>query len=92
MPTTMDATTKATRAPNAAATAHLRIEREQEIHFFDTNPELERELAGQWVALDGETLVSHGSDLADVLRRARDAGHTHPYITRVLDPSVTLVF
>jgi hypothetical protein len=70
----------------------LRVERERELHFFDAHPDLERQLVGQWVALDGDQLISHGPDLGDVLQKARDAGHPHLFVTRVPDPAVTFVF
>lgn len=70
----------------------LRITRSRELQFFDTHPELERQLAGQWVALDGDEVVGHGPDLDDVLQQAEDAGHPDPFVTRILDPAVTYVF
>ena len=44
------------------------------------------------MALDADELISHGTDLIDVVRRAADAGHPNPFLTRVLDPAVTYVF
>jgi hypothetical protein len=70
----------------------LTIVRARELHFFDARPDLERQLVGEWVALDGDELISHGTDLDDVLQRAEDAGHPNPFVTRVLDPTVTYVF
>ncbi len=75
-----------------AKAVDLQVERDRELRFFQEHPELERQLVGQWVALDGEELVSHGTDLIDVVRRAADGGHPNPFITRVLDPAVTYVF
>lgn len=69
----------------------LRVERERELRFFDAHPDLERQLIGQWVALDGDELISHGLDLEGVLQRADDAGHPDPFIMRVLDPAITYV-
>jgi len=74
------------------ATVDLLVERERELHFFDTRPELEQQLAGQWVAIDGDKLISHGSDLADVLKRAEGAGHPNPLVSRVFEPAVTYVY
>lgn len=70
----------------------LQVERARELHYFDTRPELERQLVGEWVALDGDELISHGSDLDEVLQRAEDAGHPNPFVTRVLDPTIAYVF
>lgn len=74
------------------AAVDLLVERERELHFFDTRPELEQQLAGQWVAIDGDELISHGPDLSDVLRRAEDAGHPNPLVARVFEPAVTHVY
>jgi len=70
----------------------LLIEREHELHFFDARPELEQQLAGQWAAIDGDELISHGTDLTDVLQRAEDAGHPNPLVTRVFDPAIAYVY
>lgn len=70
----------------------LQAERAQELHFFQEHPKLEQQLVGQWVALDGNEIISHGTDLSDVVRRVADAGHPNPFVTRVLDPAVTYVF
>jgi hypothetical protein len=32
------------------------------------------EYAGQWVAIEGERLIAHGAELADVRREAQEAG------------------
>ena len=72
--------------------ADLSLDREREMLFFANNPDLEEQLAGEWVALDGDTLISHGPDLSVVLLQARNAGHPHPFVTRVPDSAVTFVF
>lgn len=38
---------------------------------------------GQWVALEGPRLLSHGPDAAEVLKRARSQGVVSPLIVRV---------
>ncbi len=70
----------------------LQVERARELRFFQERPDLEQQLVGQWAALDGDDLVSHGTDVIDVVRRAVDEGHPNPFITRVLDPAITYVF
>jgi len=75
-----------------AKAVDLQVERARELRFFQEHPELEQQLVGQWVALDGDELVSHGTDVIEVVRRAADMGHPNPFITRVLDPTVTYVF
>ncbi len=72
----------------------LDIDRSRERRFFATRPELARQLAGQWVALDGDELLSHGTDLTDVVRRAWESGRPDPYIEelRVRDPKIAWIF
>jgi hypothetical protein len=38
------------------------------------------ECAGQWVALDGDTLVAHGNDGSDVTQRAWEQGVAEPLV------------
>jgi predicted DNA-binding antitoxin AbrB/MazE fold protein len=39
--------------------------------------------AGEWVALDGARLISHGTKLADVIAAAAAAGIAEPFFARV---------
>jgi hypothetical protein len=41
------------------------------------------EYLGQWVALDGDHLVAHGTDAKEVYDQAREQGLTAPYLERV---------
>ena len=41
------------------------------------------EYLDQWVALDGDRLLAHGSDARSVYLAAREAGVRAPYMTRV---------
>ena len=41
---------------------------------------------GQWVALDGDQLLSHGPNAFDVAQAARAAGVASPYLARVQPP------
>jgi hypothetical protein len=41
------------------------------------------EYAGQWVALDGDRLVSHGEDGRKVYAEAREAGVEIPYLVHI---------
>ncbi|HEY6329353.1 MAG TPA: DUF5678 domain-containing protein [Blastocatellia bacterium] len=41
------------------------------------------EYAGQWVAVRGNRLVSHGMDPVEVYKEARRAGDDRPFVTRV---------
>jgi hypothetical protein len=49
------------------------------------------EYIGQWVALDGDQLVSHGTNARAVSEAARDAGVEVPFFTRV-EPDEELPF
>lgn len=42
-----------------------------------------RAYAGEWVALSGSSVVAHGGDAADVVRRARLAGVDRPHVVFV---------
>jgi hypothetical protein len=44
------------------------------------------EYAGQWVALNGDCLLSHGSDGRLVLSEARRVGVAVPFVVRVENP------
>lgn len=49
------------------------------------------EYAGQYVALDENRLVSHGTDGREVYRQAQAAGVTHPFIAHI-EPADALPF
>lgn len=48
--------------------------------------EHKEEYAGQWVALEGDTLYAHGSSARQVLEEAEKAGAKLPFIARVHSP------
>lgn len=41
------------------------------------------EYLGQWVAIEGDTLIAHGPNPREVYLAAREAGTTAPFIERV---------
>lgn len=45
-----------------------------------------REYIGQWVALDGDKLVSHDEDLSNVFEQARAQGVNAPFTAFIEDP------
>jgi len=59
--------------------------RTRELHFRETKRDLFISLAGQWVCLEGETVVAHGSNVAKVVEETRRRGVQVPYIFRVSD-------
>jgi len=48
--------------------------------------EHKHEYVGQWVALDGDRLLSHGTNAREVAEAARAAGVAVPFITQVDPP------
>lgn len=50
-----------------------------------------RQYAGQWVVLEGETLVAHGEDLRRVIVEARAKGVAVPYVFYVEPPGEDIV-
>ncbi len=45
-----------------------------------------REYAGQWVALEGDRLIAHGANAAEVFAAADASGVERPFLLRVEDP------
>lgn len=43
------------------------------------------EFAGQWVCLEGDRLIAHGTDVLTVHAEARAAGIKAPFVEQVLD-------
>jgi hypothetical protein len=54
--------------------------RTRELEWRRTNSQALRPFAGQWVALEGEEIISHGPDPVAVANQARARGITTPYI------------
>ena len=55
-------------------------ERQRERQWLSQHGE---EHAGEWVALDGDRLLSHGTDGRQVLSDARDTGVAIPFVVRI---------
>lgn len=47
--------------------------------------EHKEEFLGQWVCLEGDELIAHGSDALEVNRRAREAGIKSPFIVQIIE-------
>jgi Family of unknown function (DUF5678) len=43
------------------------------------------EYLGQWVALDGDHLISHGSNAVQVHNEAKAAGQKAPFVVRIIE-------
>jgi hypothetical protein len=57
--------------------------RHQEREWIRTHKEVVQKLAGQWIVVEGEELVSHGNDPLQVVAEARAKGIQIPDIIRV---------
>lgn len=66
-----------------AATSH---HRSKELNFCAEHPEAFAKLVGQWVALEGDTIVASGLELAAVAAEARNRGVKIPFVFRVEEP------
>lgn len=60
--------------------------RSRELNFCAEHPEAFANLVGQWVALEDETIVASGPDLAAVAAEARKRGVKVPFVFRVEEP------
>lgn len=54
--------------------------RDRELRWLQTNRELLRTYASQWIVLEGETIVAAGVDPAAVVRAARRSGIRIPFV------------
>ena len=48
-----------------------------------------REYLGQWVCLDGDELIAHGSDARQVYTQAKEKGVRIPFIEQVREPETS---
>ena len=65
--------------PEERAVQGRRI-REREDAWCRTHPEALRGHTGQWVVVEGEAIVAHGSDPARLVSEARQRGIRSPYV------------
>lgn len=59
--------------------------RQAEIRWRESHDDVLRRYIGEWIALEGERIVSHGNDLSRVIADARAAGVVVPYVFRIED-------
>lgn len=62
---------------------HVRLQIERFRKAQQWVDEHRAEYQGQWVALDGDRLISHGADVKQVYEQAKAAGIQTPFIERV---------
>lgn len=65
----------ADRAPSQTASF-----RQRELDWRRTHPEVLTRYQNEWVVLEGETIIAHGSNAAQVIRDAKSRGIQTPYI------------
>jgi len=76
----------ADRAPSRTASF-----RQRELDWRRTHPEELKRYQNEWVVLEGETIIAHGSNAAQVIRDAKSRGIRMPYIFFVERESENLV-
>ena len=62
--------------------------RERELEWRRTHAEALEQFENEWVVLEGETIIAHGSNAAHVIREARSQGIRTPYVFFV-EPEVS---
>lgn len=65
--------------------------RERELHWRNAHPEFLTRYQNEWVVLECETIIAHGSSVAQVIREAKSQGIRTPYIFFVEPKSENLV-
>ena len=66
--------------PPAGARSSARGLRERELEWRRTHPETLRQFENEWVVLEGEEIIAHGSDAAQVIDEARAKEIKIPYV------------
>lgn len=54
--------------------------------------ELSETIGGQWVAIDGDSLIAHAPSLVEALRIAANVGHADPFVSLIPDHDPSLPF
>ncbi len=54
--------------------------RQREQAWRRTNGDVLRGHAGEWLVLEGEEIIAHGDDPADLVKQAREHGIRSPYV------------
>ena len=80
----MARTSAARKRPEPIKSTH----RQRELDWMRTHPDEMPRLAGEWVVLEGNEIVSHGKKAARVVASARRKGVVVPFVFRVERPDV----
>jgi hypothetical protein len=81
------------RQNNTGTSAHVSQSRARSPILSNRTRELEwrknphPEFVGQWVVVEGDQVIAHGADPAEVVRQAREKGVSVPYLFRVEEPA-----
>jgi hypothetical protein len=54
--------------------------RELELEWRRTHAETLRQYENEWVVLEGEQIIAHGPDAAEVIQQAREKGIKKPFV------------
>jgi hypothetical protein len=67
--------------------------RQREQAWRQTHDDILRGYAGQWLVLEGEEVIAHGDDPADLVSQARERGISSPYVFFVepVEPDVVRI-
>lgn len=66
--------------------------REVELRWLSENQTQLNAYGGQWLILEGDRMVAHGTDYLEVLREARDKGVVVPFAYRVPESEGAVVW
>ena len=69
-----------TGAMRSVDRSKVRTLRQQEIEWRRAHPEVLQRFENKWVALEGQEIIAHGEDAADVIKVARARGIKKPYV------------
>ena len=77
----MDTSTDEHEARTATTSPHAETKQ-----WLASRPGLLTDYAGEWVALEGRTIVAHDPSVVEVVRQARERGVDDPFLVPVPPP------
>lgn len=72
----------------------MQVEEEREVEVVFP-PELEKELwnhPGKWVAIVDDEIIAEGETVVEVIKTARELGHSEPMLYKVPVPGASLFY
>jgi ribosomal protein L19 len=79
------------RVPENASAQDRLTGRSRELAWREANKDELQAFAGEWVVLEGEQIVAHGPDPAELVAAARRSGVPVPYVFFVDRPQIDVV-